>query len=160
MKIFQIALLLYIALLLVGCAPTEEDVSNSSISPAQTPVLEDTDSKTRWDESASEQMDETTQNSFCEEARAEFSKLYDTSHIFVDMYMAEKAWLIGEQNIVQLISFSDFNDATILARDNIERLEQSSFGEVVSITVFDKTGQILSLMVSPDELLEIVELLK
>ena len=42
MKIFQIALLLYIALLLVGCAPTEEDVSNSSISPAQTPVLEDT----------------------------------------------------------------------------------------------------------------------
>ena len=69
MKIFQIALLLYIALLLVGCAPTEEDVSNSSISPAQTPVLEDTDSKTRWDESASEQMDETTQNIFCEEAR-------------------------------------------------------------------------------------------
>ena len=61
---------------------------------------------------------------------------------------------------MQLISFADFNDATILARDNIERLEQSSFGEVVSITVFDKTGQILSLMVSPDELLEIVEVLK
>lgn len=160
MRIFQIALLLYIALLLVGCAPTEEDVSNSSISPAQTPVLEDTDSKRRWDESASEQMDETTQNIFCEEARVEFSKLYNTPHLFVDMYMAEKAWLIGEQNIVQLISFADFNDATVLARDNIERIEQSSFGDVASITVFDKAGQTLSLMVSPDELFTISELLK
>ena len=160
MRIFQIALLLYIALLLVGCAPTEEDVSNSSISPAHTPVLEDTDSKTRWDESASEQMDETTHNIFCEEARVEFSKLYNTPHLVVDMYMAEKAWLIGEQNIVQLISFVDFNDATVLARDNIERIEQLSFDDFASITIFDKTGQTLSLIVSPDELLAISELLK
>ena len=76
------------------------------------------------------------------------------------MYMAEKAWLIGEQNIVQIISFTDFNDATVLARDNVERIEQSSFGNAACITVFDKTGQILSLMVSQDSLLEIVALLK
>ena len=70
--------------------------------------------------------------------------MYNTPQRFVDMYMAEKAWLIGEQNIVQLISFVDFNDATVLARDNIERIEQSSFGDVASITVFDKACQTLA----------------
>ena len=159
MKFFQLALILDIATMLTGCTATE-DISNSSPYPVQSPVLEDTDSKITYDEVTSEHVDETTQNSFCEEARAEFSKLYDTSHVFVDMYMSEKAWLIGEQNIVQIISFTDFNDATVLARDNVERIEQSSFGDVASITVFDKTGQILSLMVSPDSLLEIVALLK
>lgn len=159
MSFFRLAVILYIVAMLTGCTTTE-DISSSSPYPVQSPVLEDTDSKITYDKVTSEHVDETTQNSFCEEARAEFSKLYDTSHVFVDMYMAEKAWLIGEQNIVQLISVAVFNDATILARDNIERIEQSSFGDVVSITVFDKTGQILSLMVSPDELLEIVELLK
>ena len=159
MKFFQLALILYIATMLTGCTATD-NISNSSPYPVQSPVLEDTDSKITYDEVTSEHVDETTQNSFCEEARAEFSKLYDTSHVFVDMYMSEKAWLIGEQNIVQIISFSDFNDATVLARDNIERIEHSSFGNAASITVFDKTGQILSLMVSPDELLEIVEVLK
>ena len=159
MKFLQLALILYIATMLTGCTATD-NISNSSPYPVQSPVLEDTDSKITYDEVTSEHVDETTQNSFCEEARAEFSKLYDTSHVFVDMYMSEKAWLIGEQNIVQIISFTDFNDATVLARDNVERIEQSSFGDVASITIFDKTGQTLSLMVSPDELLEIVEVLK
>ena len=159
MRFFQLAVILFAVLMLAGCTPTK-DVSDSSSSPVHSPVLEDTDSKITYDEIVAERVDETTQSSFSEEARAEFSKLYDTSHLFVDMYMAEKAWLVGEQNIVQLISFADFNDATVLARDNIERIEQSSFGDIASITVFDKTGQTVSLMVSPDELLEIADLLK
>ena len=159
MKFFQLALILYIATMLTGCTATD-DVGNSSPYAVQSPVLGDNDSKIIYDEVTSEHVDETAQNSSFEEARAEFSKLYDTSHVFVDMYMSEKAWLIGEQNTVQIISFSDFNDATVLARDNIERIEHSSFGNAASITVFDKTGQTLSLMVSPDELLEIVDLLK
>ena len=159
MKFFQLALILYIATMLSGCTATE-DISNSSPYPVLSPALEDTDLNTTYDEIDSECVDETPKNSFYEEARAEFSKLYDTSHVFVDMYMSEKAWLIGEQNIVQIISFTDFNDATVLARDNIERIEHSSFGNAASITVFDKTGQTLSLMVSPDELFTISELLK
>ena len=76
------------------------------------------------------------------------------------MYMAEKAWLIGDENIVQLTSIAGFNDVAVLTRSNIERIEQTSFADFSTISIIDKTGQTLSLMILPEELLVIIELLK
>lgn len=89
-----------------------------------------------------------------------YAKLYNTNGEFHDLYMAEKAWLIGTDIIVQVISIGGFDDITALALNADARVEHSVYENCALVTVYDKTGQAISLMVCPEDALTLAELLK
>lgn len=97
---------------------------------------------------------------FAEETRKRYAAFYHTSAAFEDLYMPQKVWLIGDKAIVQLVSFSGYHDATILFRACIERIEQSSLPGFGSVTVFDKSGQSISITVSSADFASVTALLR
>ncbi len=145
-----IVLLTFTLLLLAGCASYD---GTEGIAPSQT---EDTAAYT-------ESEDACVSGGFdasVVEAREQYAKMYNTTHVFTDMYIPEKAWLIGEENIVELTSIAGFNDVSALTRDSIERVEQTSFSGFATVKIIDKTGNALSLTVHPQELFEILDLIE
>lgn len=159
MKKLSFLILLCVIFLLTGCSGSVDN-NNQPHADIRAPIIEKTESKIQEETSVSKAEEPAIPDTFIEDTRKQYSELYDTTHTFTDMYMVEKAWLIGDENIVQLTSIAGFNDAIVLTRSNIERIEQASFADFATISIIDKTGQTLSLMISPEELLEIIELLK
>lgn len=147
-------LLLCAVFLLSGCSFSSEN-NDSSHADTNLPIIENSGELI-----ASDTAELVIPDTYIEDTRNQYARLYDATHRFSDMYMAEKAWLIGDEKIVQLISIGGFNDATVLIRDNIERIEKASFADFATVSIIDKTGQTLSLMILPEELLVIIELLK
>lgn len=145
--------------LLTGCSGSDDN-NNQLHADTKAPIIESPESQIQEETSVSKTEESTIPDTFIEDTRKQYSELFDTTHTFTDMYMAEKSWLIGDENIVQLTSIAGFNDVTVLTRSNIERIEQASFADLATISIIDKTGQTLSLMVLPEELLVIIELLK
>ena len=159
MKKLHFLILLCVIFLLSGCyGPV--DNNNQSHSATKDPIIEKPGSEIEEETIVSETENPIIPDTFIEDTRNQYAELYDTTHTFTDIYMVEKAWLIGDNNIVQLTSIAGFNDAIVLTRNNIERIEQASFADFATVSIIDKTGQTLSLIISPEELLEIIELLK
>ena len=143
-----------------GCA-SFVDAGSATLPPSQNyeSSLVSSNDEIREDKSASEKTELSDLDNSVQKACKQYAELYGSSHVFADMYMDEKSWLIGEDDIVQLISFAEFNDVTVLARGSVERIEQASFDSFATITIFDKTGHTISLFVLPKDLSSIVELL-
>ena len=159
MKKLHFLILLCVIFLLSGCyGPV--DNNNQSHSATKDPIIEKPGSEIEEETIVSETENPIIPDTFIEDTRNQYAELYDTTHTFTDIYMVEKAWLIGDENIVQLTSIAGFNDVAVLTRSNIERIEQTSFADFSTISIIDKTGQTLSLMILPEELLVIIELLK
>ena len=159
MKNLYFLILLCVIFLLSGCSGSVDNNNPPNVD-TKTPIIEKPESKIQEETSVSKTEEPAIPDTFIEDTRKQYSELYDTTHTFTDMYIAEKAWLIGDENIVQLTSIAGFNDVAVLSRSNIERIEQTSFADFSTISIIDKTGQTLSLIISPEELLEIIELLK
>ena len=150
-------ILLCIPFMLTGCF-TSVNKSTLSQSPTQSHIFEKPNPKLTYDTSNAEETEEELSNTYGEDARKQLSELYNTSQVFEDLYMVEKVWLIGKENVVQLISFGDYDDICVLSRDNIEKIKISSFSDFAKMTVYDKTGQSISLTVHSDEFFELSEL--
>ena len=155
MKKTLFPILLCAMLLLSGCSGPVDDNTDT-----KAPMIEKSETEIPEASFIPETDEPSLPDAFAEDARAQYAGLYDAAHIFTDMYMAEKAWLIGDENIVQLVSAAGFNDVTVLTRNSIERIEQAVFFDFAAVSVIDKTGKTLSLTISPTELLAIIELLK
>jgi hypothetical protein len=80
-----------------------------------------------------------------------YAEKYETEHLFEDLYIPEKCWLIGNENIVEIISLGDIDNVTAINQSSVERVEHSNVMNFSNITVFDKTGKSISIMVSPEE---------
>ena len=152
--------LLLCAMFIFSACSSPAYTNGAAQSSTQPSVFENPDMGIMADTDVSKKAELPQPDISIERARKQYAELYETSHMFTDMYMVEKAWLIGKENIVQLISIAGFNDVSILTRESIERIEQASFSNFASVTIFDKTGDSISLMVYPEELLAITELLK
>lgn len=157
MKKLHLLILLCVILMLSGCS-NSFDNNNQFHADTKAPIIEKPVIENSEDSIVTEKP--TIPDTFIEDVRKQYAELYDTTHMFTDMYMGEKAWLIGDKNIVQLTSIAGLNDAAVLSRNNIERIEQASFADFATVSIIDRTGQTLSLTISPEELLLIIELLK
>ena len=129
MKKLNFLILLCVIFLLSGCSGSIDN-NNQSHSTTKDPIIEKPGSEFEEETIVSETETPIIPDTFIEDARSQYAELYDTTHTFTDMYMAEKAWLIGDENIVQLTSIVGFNDVAVLTRSNIERIEQASFADL------------------------------
>ena len=91
--------------------------------------------------------------------RQPYMEQYGAQHCFVDVFFPEKCWLICEETIVQLISFEGFDDVTVIDRASVERVQSLSLGDCVSVEIFDRTNQTISIMVSLPDAEPLLELL-
>lgn len=89
-----------------------------------------------------------------------YAERYDTEYCFLDIYMPEKHWLIGDEYIVQLTSFGEIKDVITIKLTAIVRMEYMVFDEYVSIEAFDRTKQTISIMASPADAEIIIGLLR
>lgn len=147
----KLFLLLLCGIIFISGCSSQDNMNNAALPTAPSSFPE---------KSNSENTEPPKPNISIDNIRKEYAELYDSSDMFVDMYIAEKSWLIGEEHIVQLISFAGFNNVSVLPRNSIERIEQASFDDFSNVTVFDKTGKSVSIMVTPEELPKIIALLK
>lgn len=160
MKVLVSSLLLILVLTVPGC--TADD--NSGISLAETSA--DTElfiPKTKQIAESSVSLS-VTEESEPEDTTAfdvleQYAELYNADYIFDDIYLPEKHLLIGDENIVQLISIGGYDKATVIKHDSVERVEHTVLDQFTRIEIFDKTNQSVSISVSPAEGTEILELL-
>jgi len=156
MKPNTLLILCCLLLLFSGCSAASEEPEQAQSKP-NTSIVEQAETEEKEFESIRDSKSSAVPDTFIENSRKQYAGLYNTSREFEDLYIPEKAWLIGNEYIVQLMSIAGFNDASVISCENIERIEQSSFGDFASITVYDKTGQSITIMVCPDDLFLIIE---
>ena len=89
-----------------------------------------------------------------------YADRYGAEYCFLDIYMPEKHWLIGDEYIVQLTSLGEIEDVIAIKLTSIDRTEYLVFDEYVSIEAFDRTKQTLSIMASPVDAEVIIGLLR
>ena len=83
-----------------------------------------------------------------------------TKEDFADLYLPAKCWLVGKENIVEIISVGGIDDVTVTEHTAVERVEHLGVDEFTSISVFDKTGQSISIMVSPEDAGKLLDLIE
>jgi len=88
-----------------------------------------------------------------------YAEKYETEHHFSDLYIPAKCWLVGKENIVEIISVGGIDDVTIMEHKAVERVEHLNIGEFTTISVFDKTGQSISIILSQEETDKLLELI-
>lgn len=132
-------------LLLGGCAKRETEVHTKK---TEVPAVMQTTEEIE-DVKEIEQSYVSDKNN--EDAWIAYSEKYGTEFRFTDLYVPSKCWLVGDENMVELMSLGGIDDATVINRASIERVEHSTVMDFSNITVFDKTGKSISIMVSPEE---------
>jgi len=95
-----------------------------------------------------------------EDAWIAYSEKYGTECHFTDLYVPSKCWLVGDENVVELMSLGGIDDATVINRASIERVEHTNITELTTISVFDKTGKSISIMLSSEDAEKLLELIK
>ncbi len=148
--------LLILSLCLCGCAKKEAPL------PTKEVVTEaETHSPTHEAETEpySEPTEEATQ---AEEAGKllEYAEKYKTEHIFTDKYVPLKSWLVGSENIVEVISAGGIDSVTVTEHTSVERVGYFNAGEFISVTVYDKAKGSISIMLAPDEANKLLALLE
>ena len=110
---------------------------------------------------------ETNTNSITEEktyqAEANYTQileryktLYEAEDIYPDLYFDGKFLFVGKSSVVCLIVIGNTQDSTIISKQNIAKVDDFVSGEFGSITIYDKTGETVSIMVKPEETKEII----
>lgn len=145
--------LIVVLMLMVGCAPHKEmpptitETHKPTISQSEEPPEKsETEKPVEIEQDDSEDVAESVDDA-CER----YAELYSASHIVHDLYMYEKAWLVGDNNIVQVVSIAGYDDVVVLSRESVERVEHSIFSDFASVTIFDKSGKSISIMLPPED---------
>ncbi|MBE7041084.1 MAG: hypothetical protein E7400_03860 [Ruminococcaceae bacterium] len=85
---------------------------------------------------------------------------YTKELCFVDCCLSAKCWLVGDGNIVEMIYAGDVSYTTVVDKVSIVRVEHLNAGVFTTISVFDKTGQSITLMVSSEDAEKLLGLLE
>ncbi len=141
-------------LLFGGCAKQETEVhTEKTKAPAVIQTTEEI-------EVVTENSQSTISNENKGDAWIAYAEKYDTEYRFTDLYIPAKCWLVGKANIVEVLSVGGIDDITVIDHAAVERVEYTSIGEFTNISIFDKTGKSISIMVSPEgaeNLLRLIE---
>lgn len=159
MKFFICSSIIVLVLLLSGCAEKEAELpverktaTEEIIAPAEVHTEE-------YSESVMESDRKTTTDNNKEDGWLTYAEKYDTEYRFTDLYLPAKCWLIGNENIVEIISLGDIDNVTAINQSSIERVEHSTVMDFSNITVFDKTGKSISIILSQEETDKLLELI-
>ena len=160
MKIFIYTSIIVLVLLLGGCTEKEAELSGErkpvteeTIAPAEVHTEE-------YSEPVMESDRKTTTDNNKEDGWLTYAEKYETEYCFTDLYISAKCWLVGKENIVEIISVGGIDDVTIMEHKAVERVEHLNIGEFTTISVFDKTGQSISIMVSPEDAGKLLDLIE
>jgi len=156
MKLHIVFILCCLLLLFSACS----SVSKESDKPQSTPnttIAQQQETEKKEYESVPESRKYDARDAFINNSRIQYKALYNAYKVFEDSYMPEKAWLIGPEYIVELLTVNDLNYVSVISRESIYRIEQSSFGDFVYITVYDKIGQSITITANSDDLISIIE---
>lgn len=82
--------------------------------------------------------------------------LYEAEDFYPDLYFDGKFLLVGKSSVVCLIVIGDTQDTTIISKQNIAKVDDFVSSEFGSITIYDKTGETVSIMVNPETTKEII----
>ena len=93
-------------LLLGGCAKRETEVHTKK---TEVPAVMQT---TEEIEDVKEIEQSSVSNN--EDAWIAYSEKYDTECRFTDLYVPSKCWLVGDENVVELMSLGGIDDATLI----------------------------------------------
>ena len=141
-------------LLLGGCAKRETEVHTKK---TEVPAVMQTTEEIE-DVKEIEQSYVSDKNN--EDEWIAYSEKYGTECRFTDLYVPAKCWLVGDENVVELMSLGGIDDATVINRASIERVEHTNIAELTTISVFDKTGKSISIMLSSEDAEKLLELIK
>ena len=160
MKFFICSSIIILVLLLSGCTEKEAElpierkpVAEETIAPAEVHT-----------EGYSEPIKKDDKSSAADDSLEDvlftYAEKYETEYRFTDLYISAKCWLVGKENIVEIISVGGIDDVTIMEQKAVERVEHLNIGEFTTISVFDKTGQSISIMVSPEDAGKLLDLIE
>ena len=148
MKLFIYSSLIIVALLFGGCAGQESELHTKEKSVPDEAIVS-TEVQTKEEiEPVKENYQSIAIDDSKDDGWLKYAEKYNTEHRFADLYMPAKCWLIGNENIVEIISLGGIDDVTVIDHAAIERVEHTNIGEFTTISVFDKTGKSISIMVS------------
>lgn len=94
-----------------------------------------------------------------EEIITYYVSLYSAENVYRDMFAPQNLLLIGDDFVVGLFVMNPFSQTVEIRKNNVERIGNTSFGTFSTIEVFDKSGQCVSVTVSPALAAEIVTIL-
>ena len=94
-----------------------------------------------------------------EENWLKYAKMYNTEHRFEDINVPAKCWLIGNKSIVDVFSAGNIDTVKVVEHTAITRVEHFNADTFVSVLVFDKSGQSISLMVSQEDAEKLLKLI-
>ena len=94
-----------------------------------------------------------------EKAVKRYCALYHAEHVYYDIAVPQKALLIGEEQIVELLCVSGYEQTTVINRASVVRVESDRLGTFDVVKIYDKTNQCISVMVEPGKSDELVGLL-
>ena len=160
MKIFICSSIIVLVLLLGGCTGEKPESHIEEKSATQETVVA-TEVQTVEDvEPVKESDRKTTTDNNKEDGWLTYAEKYDTEYRFTDLYLPAKCWLVGKENIVEIISVGGIDDVTVTEHTAVERVEHSTVMNYCNVTVFDKTGQSISIIVSPEDSEKLLGLIK
>ena len=147
-------------LLLGGCAEQEAELPVE-----RKPVTEETAALAEvhteeYSEPAMESDRNTATDDSTDDVWLTCAERYGAEHRFADLYLPAKCWLVGKENIVEIISVGGIDDVTVTEHTAVERVEHLGVDEFTSISVFDKTGQSISIMLLPKDAENLLRLIK
>lgn len=144
-----------LTLILAGCTTQKTTLHkehNKKPVPTVTQVDESANSK-----APTAQPLETKENKT--EVFDTYAQKYEAENRFEDLYIPAKCWLLGDENIVEVISLGNVDNVTVIKQSSVERVEHSTVMNFCNATVFDKTGKSISIMLSQEETDKLLELI-
>ena len=85
-----------------------------------------------------------------EEIWLPLAEQYKTDYCFTALDMPGKLWLVGTDNIIQVLSTGGVVTVTVIRQAAIVRTESILFEEYAIIEVVDKTNQSISILTAPE----------
>ena len=158
MKSFVCIILL--TLLLGGCARQEQEAHIEEKSTMQERVFVTEVQTTEEIEIVEEEAPSIANDDSKDDGWLTYAEKYNTEHRFADLYVPAKYWLVGKENIVEIISVGGIDDVTVMEHKTVERVEQLNVDEFTNISVFDKTGKSISIMVSLEDAGKLLDLIE
>ena len=151
MKIFIYGSIIMLTLLLGGCAGQESELHNKEKSVSDEAIVS-TEVQTKEDsESVKENDQSTATDNSKDDGWLTYVERYDAEYRFADLYLPEKCWLVGKENIVELVSVQGMDKVVVMSQTAVERVEHTNIGDFTIVSLFDKTGQSISIMVSTED---------
>ncbi len=159
MKVLAILSILLLMFSFGGCAKKEAKLPEEETHmPKETQSI--TDDREGESSVQAEKDDESeVTDEYIKEAWLTYAEKYNAEYLFTDFYVTKKCWLIGKENIVDLISIGGIDDVTVIKQTAVERVEHLVLGDFTKISIFDKTGESISIMASADDSDKILELI-